>query len=361
MTSRPSTRLPLILMSVLFSGSPQCFAETGPPSKAPISTSDTQAGERGAVPGDQPRADESPEQRRRRELVTTHGIEIAEAILAGIVLKGMSLEQVQLARGLPNRKDMIPPHEELWHYDAGEVAFANGKVSYVALAPKLVSPPVTSKTERERQRQPERVETRADPGKQPSAMVSVPPVSVGDSYIYESKDLDQPELSFTTKRTVTAADGRIVLSTINLNNKNAKPRTLTFNREWNLINSRNADNSGFDYSPPLKYYDFPLYPGKSWEQSTSETNIKTGLIRTHRITGTVFPWEDVVVPAGSFRAIKVSLETELYDPSTGQKTFGTDISWYVPEVHRSVKSITTGKDGKQQVIQLLSYEVRQSR
>lgn len=68
-------------MLVLFAGSTQCFAETGPPFQAPISTSDTQAGERGVVP------------------VTTHRIEIAEAILAGNVLKGMSLEQVHFARG----------------------------------------------------------------------------------------------------------------------------------------------------------------------------------------------------------------------------------------------------------------------
>lgn len=357
--SRLSARLPLIAVSILFVNSPLCSAETVPPSQAPTSSS-APAGERGAIPGDQPKADESPEQRKRRELTATHGVDMAAAISAGTVLKGMSMEQVQLARGLPTRKEMIPPHEELWHYDAGEIAFANGKVSYVALAPKPMPPAVAPKTEGQRQR----VESRADPVKQPAGTadtVAVPPVSVGDSYIYESKDLDQPELSITTKRTVTAADSRIVLSTINLNNKNAKPRTLTFNREWNLFNSRNADNSGFDYSPPLKYYDFPLYPGKSWEQNTTETNIKTGLVRTHKITGRIGPWEDIVVPSGSFRAIKVNLETELYDPSTGQKTSGTDVSWYVPEVHRSVKSITTGKDGKQQVIQLLSYEVRQQR
>jgi hypothetical protein len=46
------------------------------------------------------------------------------------------------------------------------------------------------------------------------------------------------------------------------------------------------------------------------------------------------------------------------DPITGEKIKGTDISWYAPEVHRSVKSITTGKDGKRQLIQLLRYELK---
>ena len=69
-------------------------------------------------------------------------------------------------------------------------------------------------------------------------------------------------------------------------------------------------------------------------------------------------WETVTVPAGTFRGIRVHLETELYDPSTGEPIPGTDTSWYVPEVRRSVKSDTTGKGGSQRVIQLLSYDVQ---
>jgi len=141
--------------------------------------------------------------------------------------------------------------------------------------------------------------------------------------------------------------------------KKAKPRNLRFNREWNLISTRNAENGGgLDYSPPLKYYDFPLYPGKTWQQTTTETDIKTGKTRTHTINGTVGEWEDVTVPAGTFHAIKVSLGTDVFNANTGEKINGTDTSWYVPEVHRSIKSIGIGKDGKQQVIQLLQYEVK---
>jgi len=108
----------------------------------------------------------------------------------------------------------------------------------------------------------------------------------------------------------------------------------------------------------LKYYDFPLSPGKTWEQVTTETDIKTGKIRIHTITGTVGQWEDVTVPAGTFHAIRVNLGTNVFNPSTGEQINGTDTSWYVPEVHRSVKSITTGKDGKRQIIQLLQYELK---
>lgn len=63
------------------------------------------------------------------------------------------------------------------------------------------------------------------------------------------------------------------------------------------------------------------------------------------------------VPAGTFHAIKISLQTELFNPTTGEKINGTDVSWYVPEIRRSVKSLTTGKDANKQLIQLVQFEL----
>lgn len=62
------------------------------------------------------------------------GEAMADAIRAGTVLTGMTLEQVLQARGEPIRKEVIPPDAELWHYAAGEVAFSGGRVSYENLA-----------------------------------------------------------------------------------------------------------------------------------------------------------------------------------------------------------------------------------
>jgi hypothetical protein len=58
----------------------------------------------------------------------------------------------------------------------------------------------------------------------------------------------------------------------NVKSKTAKVRPLQFTSEGNLVSSRNQDGSGFDYSPPLKYFEFPLYPGKTWQQTSQETN-----------------------------------------------------------------------------------------
>jgi hypothetical protein len=300
---------------------------------------------------DNPAPKESPEQVRRRELVEQYGGEAADAILAGIVLKGMTKEQVLIARGAPERKEVIPADAELWHYRAGEVAFSGGRATYVELRSKVEPAPGGSQNAGPRQR----AETPGHAASDTTA--AIPQIAVGDSYVYESVDAEDPAATVVTKRTVTSTSSKIVLTTINLKNKAAKERRLYFNREWNLLASRNADNSGLDYSPPLKYFDFPLFPGKTWRQTTSETNIKTGAARMHTLSGTVGDWEEITVPAGTFRAIKVSLGTELVDPGTGETIKGTDISWYAPELRRSVKSITSGKDGKQRLIQLIRYEL----
>jgi len=191
--------------------------------------------------------------------------------------------------------------------------------------------------------------------------VTPPDIKVGDFFIIESTNPAHPENNSKTERTVTSTEGDVIeVLVINLNNKSGKKRLLKFNKEWNLIATRNADNSGLDYSPPLKYFEFPLSPGKNWQQTSTETNIKTGTIRKHKISGVVGDWEDITVPAGTFHAIKVILNTEVVNPVTGEKNTGTDISWYAPDVKRSIKSEVTSRnevDSTEQksIAQLISF------
>lgn len=302
---------------------------------------------------DPPSADQALASAPAGDTVAKPAVEIAAAIRTGKVIKDMTMEQVMQSRGAPDRKEVIPPDAELWHYPAGEVAFSAGKVSYVSLAPKSEPPLVILKKYAPTQGPV----TQHRPTQGASTQAAAPQIRTGDSYIYESTDLEQPGISISTRRTVTSTKGKVILSSINLDNKNAKARNLWFDREWNLIATRNADNSGLDYSPPLKYYDFPLFPGKTWQQDTTETNTKTGTVKSHSVAGVVGQWETVSVPAGTFRAIKVELQTEVFDHSTGERISGSDRSWFVPDVRRSVKSITTGKGGSQRLIQLMSYEL----
>ena len=194
--------------------------------------------------------------------------------------------------------------------------------------------------------------------------VTPPDIKVGDVFIIESTNPLHPENNSKTERTVISTEGDVIeVAVINLSSKSGKKRVLKFNNEWNLIATRNADNSGLDYSPPLKYFGFPLSPGKTWQQTSTETNIKTGTIRKHKISGVVGDWEDITVPAGTFHAIKVILNTEVVNPVTGEKSTGTDISWYAPNAKRSVKSEVTSRnevDNTEQksIAQLISFNPR---
>src|SRR5262249_49431913 len=126
-----------------------------------------------------------------------------------------------------------------------------------------------------------------------------------------------------TERKVIAIDeGKITVAAKNVKSKTGKARLLQFTSEGNLLSSRNPDGSGFDYSPPLQYFAFPLYPGKTWQQTSRETNIQTGAVREHTLSATVGDWEDIAVPVGTFRALKITLQTELRDRSTGGTSTG---------------------------------------
>ncbi len=192
------------------------------------------------------------------------------------------------------------------------------------------------------------------------AIVVLPELRIGDTFILESIDKEHPENSHKTRRTVVSvAANSFDLAVVKLNSKTGKTRLLTFDNAWNLVAARNPDHSGYVYTPPLQYFEFPLIPGKTWQRFSTETDIRTGTRREHKLIGKVGDWEEITVPAGTFRALKVSLETVLYNPITRQKTFGTDVSWYCPEVRRSVKSETslTNVEGKVEYsgLQLLDY------
>jgi ankyrin repeat protein len=197
----------------------------------------------------------------------------------------------------------------------------------------------------------------------PATSADTPPIKMGDSYIIESQNPDNPKLNNTTERKViSVGKGKITVASKNIKSKTGSARTIQFTPEWNLISSRNPDGSGLDYSPPLKYFEFPLHPGKTWRQTSIEKNSKTGAVREHTLSATVGNWEDVSVPAGTFRAIKITTQTELLDRATRQKSTSTDISWYAPNVRRSVKSEVTSQNfqGNQerQLIQVIRYDLK---
>jgi hypothetical protein len=181
----------------------------------------------------------------------------------------------------------------------------------------------------------------------------------GDSFSYESEfSLDKKLNNTTEKVVVSISEKNLTVKSRNVKNNNI--RTLIYTKEWNVVKTINANGSGNEYSPPVKYFDFPLYPGKTWNETSVEKDIKSGSSdRVITISSTVGNWENITIPAGTFRAIKIISKTTVLNNKTGVVTKGTDLSWYSPDVGRSILSEITSDnpDGsiEKQTAKLVAY------
>lgn len=166
-----------------------------------------------------------------------------------------------------------------------------------------------------------------------------PRAKIGDRWVLRSEDMNNPKWSNTTERKVLqASETQVVVSSRNTHSNYT--RTLVFTPSWNLIQSREPDGKGYDYSPPLKYFDFPLFPGKKWVAEVEEKPADGRPTRMHQLSAVVEGWEDITVPAGTFRALKIALQVKALEESVVTRS-SEDVSWYAPKVKRSVKTVET--------------------
>lgn len=193
-----------------------------------------------------------------------------------------------------------------------------------------------------------------------SREVQTPGVKVGDRWLLRSDDLNNPKWSNVTERTVVSAlDAQLIVTS--RNTRSNYTRKLVFSPDWNLLQTREPDGRGFDYSPPLKYFDFPLFPGKTWGADIEEISVDQKTRRRHQLSATVDGWEEVTVPAGTFKALKITLKVRASEGSAVTRE-STDVSWYAPKAKRSIKTeetsvnVTTGERTNRQ-ISLMEFAV----
>jgi hypothetical protein len=85
------------------------------------------------------------------------------------------------------------------------------------------------------------------------------------------------------------------------------------------------------------WFAFPLYPGKTWEDSYDwEMKGAAPVKGKAEDRGKVLGWEDVQVPAGTFHALKVEVNSRFYGKG-GMADDATLFYWYAPQVNRFVK------------------------
>jgi hypothetical protein len=163
--------------------------------------------------------------------------------------------------------------------------------------------------------------------------ISKPPVQVGDRWTYRRMDVRRSALQYTFEHEVTfvSSETIIVLETRN-NDKN--DFTATYTPEWNGT----SYGTGQVFQPQTGWFRFPLvigdrYSGKFEQVAKKGSQVRVAFEGDVHIVG----WEDITVPAGKFRAIKMS-STGTYRRldviGSGQYSAAT---WYVPALRRWVK------------------------
>ena len=164
------------------------------------------------------------------------------------------------------------------------------------------------------------------------AQVPRPDVKVEDSWTYRRMDYDanQPRGLYTI-RVVFAARG--VIQMVSTYGRKQEEVDTTYTADWNAVTT-----VGRVFNPHTGWFRFPLQVGDSYQASFETIVPKKEASSRHQREVKVVGWEEITVPAGRFRALKIVSEGH-FQRVDNTRISGTsrNVIWYVPEVKRWVK------------------------
>ena len=190
--------------------------------------------------------------------------------------------------------------------------------------------------------------------------VEAPRVRLGDRWVTEVVDHQDSRLSYRSERIVEDMRADHIVTSVRTIKRNYV-RKIEYDNQWALIATRIPTGDVTSFAPALPYLSFPAAPGKSWQARVVETG-STGTEKVHEVRGNIGSWETITVPAGTFNALRIVLTDDISENGT-LVLQGQDVSWYAPEVRRSVKteeSSFTPSTGEQRrrTISLLEYSLQ---
>lgn len=187
-----------------------------------------------------------------------------------------------------------------------------------------------------------------------------PRVQVGDRWTTDVVDHQDARLNYRSERVVQVVQADRIVTTVRTLKSNYT-RTVEYDGRWALVLSRLPTGASTTFAPALPYFNFPASPGATWQARVVETGT-SGAQKIHEIRGNIGSWETVNVPAGSFSALKIVLADDISENGVVVQQ-GLDVSWYVPEVRRTVKTEESSfnpvsGERRQRTISLVEYSVR---
>jgi hypothetical protein len=183
--------------------------------------------------------------------------------------------------------------------------------------------------------------------------VQKPEVKVEDRWVYRSTDRRMKPPTKVYEIRVTFVDPRAIHAVIEpLGGRNESDATWT--AEWNSVVA--PDEGVVEVEKGM--FQFPLSPGRRYAAAWDMRRPRMGAFHVrHEYDVTVVGWEDIEVPAGRFRALKLEAQghyRRLDRPATDE---ARNTYWYVPRVKRWVKHVY--RDATLEVVEeLYFYRVR---
>lgn len=126
--------------------------------------------------------------------------------------------------------------------------------------------------------------------------------------------------------------------------------------EWNSVSSVDGSN----YAPHWSVFHFPLVIGASRDVEFDNTS-RRGYWK-YKAKVTVAGWEDVEVPAGRFRALRIVQDVQWFRQDQARDGTAKRVFWYVPRVKRWVKYTYEDRDRRtgpyaKTMIELVGFKV----
>ena len=193
---------------------------------------------------------------------------------------------------------------------------------------------------------------------QGDAPVPRPEVKVGDRWSYQRVDYDSGRVFGRYTMEVAFAE-RGVIHVVTTRAKKLEERDNTFTSDWNAVAT-----DGRVFNPHTGLLRFPLRVGDSYRTQFEAAILKKSGRASNDRQVKVVGWEEVEVPAGKFRALKIVAEGSFQRLDNASSGTSRNVIWYVPEVRRWVKMvgenrpIGRGGRGEHTGEELLDYELK---
>jgi hypothetical protein len=181
--------------------------------------------------------------------------------------------------------------------------------------------------------------------------VPAPSFRVGDTWVYTLQDrFDRAMGIAKVTETVTTVSEKGIETSITGDPRDTHRR---YTRELNVLRGLNMD-----FDPMVPNYSFPLSPGKRWEGKYTFPSAATGARVNVSQQGRVEGWEEIKVPAGTFKAVKMTLTRDFDGVSPSGMRFSRRFevtNWYAPEVRWPVRRETKSPSFQDELVELLEF------